>query len=374
MANRAELLRVLQQRLDQFAATQDAAPLLEQAVLDQANELAQSLHDGAATDLEAMQLLGELHWYRYLNLPYGQDQMDLQAFVRICNSLCLAGVLPDSLVPFLDGPMAPYLTALRQWVLDPADKNLPTMTPQLWRYIADATPADHPDRVLALCGLGVALLIRNERMGEVGDLDEAVEVVRQALRAAPADHPYRLVTMVNLSTTLLRRFERMGSLSDLDDAIETGRQAVRTTSADQLELAAALGQLATALQARFKRTGDVGDLDEAVEVGRQTVRAMPADHPHRATALSDLGSALRHRFERLGAVGDLHEAVDVGRQATRVVHPHQDHFGRSRHQNNLGIAVRTRFERLGAVGDLDEAVEVGREAVRAMPADHPEHV
>ncbi len=54
-----------------------------------------------------------------------------------------------------------------------------------------------------LRNLGSALQARFERVGELVDLDEAITLVRAALRVTPADHPKRALILINLCAVLL---------------------------------------------------------------------------------------------------------------------------------------------------------------------------
>ncbi|WP_261570435.1 CHAT domain-containing tetratricopeptide repeat protein [Frankia gtarii] len=229
--------------------------------------------------------------------------------------------------------------------------------------------ADRSGAALHLTTLGLALQSRFGRVGELADQDEAIDLHRRALALAPAGGPRRTLMMANLGSALHTRFERLGDLADLDEAIDVGRQARAVASADDVAGAINLSNLGLALRLRFERVGERADVDEAVEVSREAVAATPVDHDSRAGWLSNLGIALRARFERVGALADLDEAIDVCRQAlaaTAVGRP-----GRVRYLANLGIALRTRFERLGEIADLEEAIDVSRQAVAAVPADHP---
>ncbi|MEO3813451.1 CHAT domain-containing tetratricopeptide repeat protein, partial [Sphaerisporangium sp. B11E5] len=227
----------------------------------------------------------------------------------------------------------------------------------------------HPEHVKYLSNLVFTLQLRYERMGLLTDLDEAVEMGREAVRRMPPDHPERGVSLNNLGIAVRTRFERLGAVGDLDEAVEVGREAVRAMPADHPEHVKYLSNLVFTLQLRYERMGLLTDLDEAVEMGREAVRRIPPDHPQRVVSLNNLGIAVRTRFERLGAVGDLDEAVEVGREAVRAISADQP--DRAKPLTTLGNALLVRFTRTGQVSDLDEAVEVGRQAVRAVSADHP---
>ena len=67
--------------------------------------------------------------------------------------------------------------------------------------------------------------------GDLADVDEAVDVHRQAVAGIPAAYPNRGELESNLSIALWMRFDRSGNLADLDEAVDIGRQAVASTPA-----------------------------------------------------------------------------------------------------------------------------------------------
>ncbi len=142
-----------------------------------------------------------------------------------------------------------------------------------------------------------------------------------------SEFPGRVVELVNLTTALRTSYERTGRLADLDEAIELGRQAVDMFPSDgadldperDAEIDAALDELGLALRSRFAHAGQSPDLNEAIEVGRRHLMRIPADHPDRAMELANLGLSLRFRFESAGDPADLDEAVEASRSAVQTI-------------------------------------------------------
>ncbi|KAH7232458.1 CHAT domain-containing protein [Fusarium solani] len=237
------------------------------------------------------------------------------------------------------------------------------------RQAVAATPDDHPDRAACLSNLGTKLESRYGRTGAMADLEEAIDVARQAVAATPDDHPDRAACLSNLGTKLESRYGRTGAMADLEEAISVARQAVAATPDDHPNRAACLSNLGVMLQGRYERTENVADLEEAISVARQAVAATPDDHPNRAACLSNLGVTLQSRYERTGNVADLEEAISVARQA--VAATPDDHPDRAGNLNNLGNKLDRRYGRTGAMADLEEAISIARQAVAATPDDHP---
>jgi len=89
-----------------------------------------------------------------------------------------------------------------------------------------------------------------------------------------------------------KRYERTGKMEDLEEAIQVARQAVDVTPEDHPDLAERLNNLGNRLESRYERTGKVEDLEEAIRVARQAVDVTPKDHPDLAGRLNNLGTKL----------------------------------------------------------------------------------
>jgi tetratricopeptide (TPR) repeat protein len=241
---------------------------------------------------------------------------------------------------------------------------------EVGRAAVRAASPDHRLRVDFLANLGKALQTRFAQVGDPADLDEAIEVRRTAVRATAAGDPDGAEFLATLSAALRQRFEQIGELADLDEAVEIARAAVQAAPAGHPDRVMALFHLGQGLQARFERFRELADIDEAVEVGRAAVQATPIRHPDRAAVLYNLGTALRHRIEWVGELVDLDESIEVARAAVQVTPTR--HPDRAAVLFNLGAALHARFDRVGELADLDESIEIGHATVRAIPAGHPE--
>jgi hypothetical protein len=359
-------------RLKRVTTTQDLSPVLEEAALIEARELARTLTSHPSS-LPARYLLGWLHWYRHQALGKNGGQQDLRTAVTIFIPCFITGMsaLPGPLLPFLADQARPAAIELLELTQRSGNQEMLAATIGLWHRILTATSADHPDRAERLSSLGTALATRFERTGAAEDLDAAVSYFRQAVQATPAGHPDRAIYLSNLGAVLRSRFESTGAAEDLDAAIEAGQQAVQATTVDNPNRAGALSNIGTALAVRFESTGAAEDLDAAVSYLRQAAQATPADHPSHPAILSNLGAALRLQFERTGAAEDLDAGIEAGEQAVQTTLA--DHPDRAGQLSNLWNALRSRFERTGAAEDLDAAIETGEQAVQATTAGHPNH-
>ena len=367
---RERWMMAVQARLKRVTTTQDMKLVLKRAARTEARKLARTITDDPGS-LQAMHLLGWLHWYRYQALPEGSGQQDLQVAVTMLTPCFIDGIseLPPSLLPFLADEAIPVAEKrVDQLELRYGDPGFLTATADLWRRILAATPADHPSRAIRMSNLGYTLTARFERTGATADLDNAIETMRQAVQATSPDHPNHTIHLSSLGTALATRFGRTGTTPDIDAAITYLRDVVQTTPPDHPDLCTRLTNLGTALRARFEHTGAMADLDAAIATTQHGIQVTPADHPYRGMVLSNLGSALEIRFERTGATSDLDAGINYLRDAISVTPP--DHRQLGMRLANLGAALANRFKLTGAIPDIDAAIARFRDAIQATPAEH----
>ncbi|MDN3024997.1 CHAT domain-containing protein [Streptomyces sp. S.PB5] len=335
-----ETIAALRARLARFVRAGDTDAVLGDSALDEARVLLGDLPEGRA-GAETLSLCGMLHFARFQVLPAGQDQQELFIAVQL---FTLLDIVAPEMVP-------PELRPLIR--LDSAGPKADRTAPQSGAE-ADAERA-----------LDVVRLAPNAPHS----LDEAVHLLREALRELPRDHPNRGRYLAALDDALEQRFELKGAPEDLDEAIEVSREAVTVSPPSHPDHASALSNLGNALGMRFDLAQQPADLDEAITVGRKARTAARADHPARAQILSNLGANLRGRYERNGKAADLKQAVTLLRQAADLL-PH-GHPVRAAVVSNLGGALVSRYGRSNDPADLDEAIVLYREAIRPLPPGHP---
>jgi hypothetical protein len=74
---------------------------------------------------------------------------------------------------------------------------------------------------------------------------------------------------------------RTRAMADLEEAIQVSRQAVDIVLKDHLEWARRLNSLGCGLSNRYLRTGVIADLEEAIQVSRRAADITPEDYPDR---------------------------------------------------------------------------------------------
>jgi CHAT domain/Tetratricopeptide repeat len=419
-------LSVVRERLNRAVADHDIGELLTEEALRDAARLATL--SNPAEDVHSAYALGMFHWFRYLALPDGADQEDLDAATQLLAAVFRAD--PDAVplplrriyqqayghkedsdqdadalasramemftayqrtgeLSLLTGAIALFRatahaghpdrsavlsnlgTALRAVYERTGDVGVLEEAVQANRDAVAATPVGYPDPGSALSNLAAVLYVLFGRTGDIVILREAVRIGQDAVAATPADHPIRGHRLSNLSNALRALSERTGDSSALTEALQVGRDSIAATPVGHSDRASALNNLGGALQVLFRRTGDEAVLAEAVQTGRDAVAATHTGQPDRATALNNLGNALRMLFERSGDTTVLAEAVRIGRDA--VAATHTGHPDRALHLNILGVALHALFRRTGDDAVLAEAVQTGRDAVAATHAGHPDH-
>jgi CHAT domain len=366
-------------------------------------------------DLHARLDLGWLHWYRYEELPAGQDDPEADAAVEALVPCFVAGLepLPEQLLPELAGGAFPLAAAMLQRAMSSPGPEPVAAAAALYRRIVAAVPGDYAaNRGQALSMLGFSLQLLFERTGDPADLDAAVTAGRQGADAVPSGHPGVLAVLVNLAVGLRMRYDRTGATAgrgDIDEAITLLRRAsaLAAGGADT----AVLVNLCASLRARYDRYGDAADLQAAIDAGRRGIAAAPAGHPERLMLFVNLGVALasrfrlasdpadlteavgllaaaydqmpvpapdRHRaaaslaavlslrFDVTGAEADLDRAIDTLRGA--LAGPVADPRERARLAGNLSVGLWTRFRQAGGAADLDAAIDAGGQAVAGLPA------
>jgi hypothetical protein len=366
---REALEAALWSRLERAVELNDFTLLLESGAAQEARSLAALL--GEDEDLQALLLLGWVHWYRARALPDDQKQRDVENASALFVHCVLIGAdfqfLPEEVVPSIAGTLAPVAKRLLLEALRGPDLQELTSRLDLSRRILAAIPMDHPDRIEELLVVCYGMYARFQRTEAAEDLDETVRAARDAVAEIPADRSERYMMLGVLRTVLQLRIQRIGMPADLDEAVEVGQEILAAAPAE--ERAQELSNLGLALNGRFIGVGNVADLEEAVRVTREAVTLLAAGHPDRPSALSNLGGTLSTLFERTGNMSDIDDAVEAGHEAVATTSPSDPEL--SARLSNYGTALRVRFARTGNAADLDEAIDVLRRAITSAQADFP---
>ncbi|KAG8750727.1 hypothetical protein FRC11_010115 [Ceratobasidium sp. 423] len=236
------------------------------------------------------------------------------------------------------------------------------------------TPDDHPDLPIHLINLGASFSDRFKRLGEMSDLEKAIECQTRVISLTPDGHPHLPSRLINLGASYADRFQRLNELDDINKAVEY--LSIAITLVPELEnqpdslLLLALTNLGVSLSDRFERLGALDDLEGAIECGSRAVALAPDGHPHLPLLLTNLGVSYNDRFTRLGELCDLEKTIQCNSRSVALTpegHPHLPAL-----LMRLGASQGERFKRLGELCDLERAIEYKARALTLTPDGHPD--
>ncbi|MEU6665392.1 CHAT domain-containing protein [Streptomyces sp. NPDC046727] len=208
-----------------------------------------------------------------------------------------------------------------------------------------------PDRAVAGCNLGSALLILSGVPGGTGPdrLDEAVEVFRTAFAATPLDHPNHARCAHGLASALLATAAKTEDHTLLPEVIELLRAATRTAGPDDGNAARMHSDLGYVLTLHAQGT----EREEAVAALRRALDLTPAeDHDEVRTHLDRLSRATLIGLPRADPARAARLAADAAEALRRLLdltpegHPEREDvrtrlaanlIAAGRHQEGFGL-------------------------------------
>ncbi|WP_165975378.1 CHAT domain-containing protein [Actinomadura rubrisoli] len=282
-----------------------------------------------------------------------------------------------------------------------------------------ATDDDLEESAHGALQLGRALLERFDFKGHVQDLNEAINVLRQALAEPSADPGRRAIILADLGRALHLRCVRLKRPEDGEESVGLLREAHESTPEIAAGTAMVRMYLALSLRGRFTRTARVADLQEAVSLARRAADAVSAQdsrrpftanmlgfvlleaHVHNVGGedellehaiaafresvdrtpegdraleqrLINLASALTHRFLQGQDSTDLAQAQQCRRRAVEIgAGGYQGEAAQARRMSVLGIGLMRQADHAGDTVLMDEAIELLRQALLRTPDDDP---
>ncbi|MFD6420468.1 CHAT domain-containing protein [Streptomyces sp. NPDC060198] len=229
-------------------------------------------------------------------------------------------------------------------------------------------PADSPERLLALDGLGRRLLDRYTDSYDPEDLHESVGIARDVLAQLPLGSPRLSSCLGALAKGLILMLRVEGATpEECDQAVALCRRVVGARPERPAEADHDLG---TALVLRAQHVGRAEDLDEAIALFSGALRA--AESPESAGVLRvSLSNALRARSVATGSHADLDAALSL---IERPLSSAEGPEGPRLPLLTPAMALYNRYLRDPRTNraDLDEALRRLRLAVALMPTGHPD--
>ncbi|KAF9222941.1 hypothetical protein BS17DRAFT_796342 [Gyrodon lividus] len=156
-------------------------------------------------------------------------------------------------------------------------------------------PSGHKDEGMLLDNLGDTLFLRMTRLGNLRDLEEAIEKHFLALALHPGASTRRVAALEALATYL-------------HTAIDFYNEALLTALPHHPHCAAILNNISTSLETRFRIYGEINDLDRSISCCREALDLLPSGHPDRAAIYCTLAGTLLLRFQERGNEFDLDQA------------------------------------------------------------------
>ena len=135
--------------------------------------------------------------------------------------------------------------------------------------------------------------------------------IGKAITASDPENPDHLS---DASSDLIVRFDGLGNMYDLNEAIKILRDALRITAVpktlnDKYGRPWLLANISGVLKLRFDKLGRLCDLDEAVTMSKEALRLFPSGHSDRAHRYNHLGKFLRSRYDLTRSLQDLTEST-----------------------------------------------------------------
>ena len=215
--------------------------------------------------------------------------------------------------------------------------------------------------VPALTSLGITYCLRYESRGDADDLTRAVGALTEACANARDDLTGFRRAAGNLSRVLRTKYDRNGNLSDLDQAIDILRQLAGSDGVD--DVGWILHNLGGACLTRHGRTHDRRDLDASIAALELAI--VKSRTP---TFLASLAKGLLTRYNLDADIKDLGHALELMDEAI-ASHPSPEEPASFR--SLAGQACEAAFERNGERVWIDKAVEHYQEAHDNLAPDTP---
>jgi CHAT domain-containing protein len=237
---------------------------------------------------------------------------------------------------------------------------------QFFTWAAQSSDPGSEDHLEALNDLGMILTSRHQHTARAGALDGAIAIQRAALASGPANSEHFLRNKVNLARALLERYRRDGGADDVNRAVDLAQEAIRAWPDGPSEHEAVL---AGSLFHRYLVGGEPTDLDHAVTILDRMLQRPSTDVRDPARLASNAGFVNLQRFQDRGAIEDLDMAVAHHRTAAQASPP-----GSPEHAERvlgLASALRVRADHLGDPAALAEALDLLDKAARQLPQDAP---
>jgi hypothetical protein len=300
------LVRRLNKRINEFAATKNGRAVMHPAALH-----------------EAMKLIKLAQRTRGKQPPFHCDEVRVVAFLHIARSFAgghratehhIATTLfallyhadprhvPEPLHPEAVHRLSMIKPELRMRV--DISYGLAMMPDIISRRRQPINPHDGIDLLArSLMDRGLARLRRYEFTRDIADLEAGVTLTRRSVEEA-TNPALRSLCQSNLGIALRKLQRQLGQPTLLDEAIDALHAAVRDGAPAQPNYQHTRFELAEALADRHELDGNQADLDAAIQQATDLASAAPPSDDHTVIWWS---AVARWRGRRFGRTGDSHD-------------------------------------------------------------------
>ncbi|KAH6866201.1 CHAT domain-containing protein [Thelonectria olida] len=224
------------------------------------------------------------------------------------------------------------------------------------------------DRAVILHDLGTGHRYRFEKNGEIADIEVSVNRSREALDLLAADHPHKSSFLEGLGIGLMARYQRLGATEDTETAVRCLREALELESQDALARAEKLTTLGLAYRIKYGRTAAPQDFEMATAYFQEALEKTPEHHPGRPKRLQALGNIYKDKYLRTGAMSDIKTAITLFKKILDIIS--HDHPGRVQYLSDLGGAYGDTHRTTGRIEELDVSIDLLQEAVNQSSSNH----
>ncbi|MFI0777679.1 CHAT domain-containing protein [Streptomyces sp. NPDC021212] len=236
------------------------------------------------------------------------------------------------------------------------------------RALAEAQAKVAPPAPAAHDATPAGRMARYNLAGAPGVLDTSIADVRAALDATPAGAPDHEGHRISLGNLLRMRFEATGHLGDLTEAIGLLREVLRTVADDALRCPA-YSLLGLALLDQYVNTGSPADLDAATAAARNAMAGGTPLSPHYGQMLTNLAAVLHARFQAHGELKELAEAIRHLEHAVATTPTHQHDHPVMRIK--LAVALGARGRHTERIPEVDRGIRILRAVLDTTPDTSP---
>jgi tetratricopeptide (TPR) repeat protein len=242
-----------------------------------------------------------------------------------------------------------------------------------------------------------------ETTNNTSDLDEAIQLMRDAVEMLPKEHPDLPRYLNCLASYLADRYkdtegtdydsdvqshgtedlaesgdERVSAdeedsadgedgadedeANDLDEAIQLWQEAIDASGIARHDRAEYVDNLIKHLIYRYD---SMNDLEEAVRLLEDEVKNTGLDYSDRPAILKRIGDHLDSIWDATEDDG-LNTKIRIRQDALNVTP--EDLPDRAKFLDELASNFSSRYERKGSRGDLEAAIQLGRNAIKALPS------